>query len=96
VYSGEPQHPDTPTLYPPVPNPFNSVTTVRYYLPIVSKVRLNLFDVNGRLIAELVDGYRIRGQHSVGVDGSDLVSGLYLVRMESDYNIQIRKALLIK
>jgi len=96
VYSGEPQHPDTPTLYPPVPNPFNSVTTVRYYLPIVSKVRLNLFDVNGRLIAELVDGYRIRGQHSVGVDGSDLVSGVYFVRMETNEKVLAQKILLIR
>ncbi len=96
VHSDEPQHPDTPTLYPPVPNPFNSVTTVRYYLPIVSKVRLNLFDVNGRLIAELVDGYRIRGQHSVGVDGSDLVSGVYFVRMETNEKVLAQKILLIR
>ncbi len=96
IYSDEPRHPDTPTLYPPMPNPFNSTTTVRYYLPTASQVRLSLFDVNGRLVESLVGGYRTRGQHSVSVDGSDLVSGVYFVRMAMERNIAVEKILLIR
>ncbi len=96
VYSGEPQHPDTPTLYPPVPNPFNSTTTVRYYLPTGSQVSLSLFDVNGRLVDTLVHGYRIAGQHSVSVDGSDLVSGVYFIRLNTGGSVENQKLLLLR
>jgi len=91
IYPDDPRHPDTPTLFSPVPNPFNSVTTVKYYLPTASQVRLSLFDVQGRLVKNLVDGYRIAGQNSTTIEGSDLVSGVFLVRMSVTDNVLIQK-----
>ena len=88
--------PNTMTLYPPAPNPFNSVTTVRYYLPTASDVKLSLFDVNGRLVMDLVDGHRAVGEHSVVIDGNELVSGVYFVRMGTGAQFTTRKLLLLK
>jgi len=96
VHSNEPRHPDTPTLFPPVPNPFNSVTTVRYYLPTTLQVRLSLFDVNGRLVAELVDGYRTAGEHNYALRANELSSGLYFLSLQIEGQIETRKVLLIR
>ena len=96
VYSDDPRHPDTPVLYPAVPNPFNSTTTVRYYLPTGSQVRLSLFDVQGRLVVRLVNRFRTVGEHLVVIEGNDLVSGVYFVRMVADDFNNIRKIVLIQ
>ena len=96
IHTDAPRHPDTATLYPPTPNPFNSVTTVRYYLPTASDVKLSLFDVNGRLVMELVDGYRTIGEHAAVIDGSGLVSGVYFVRMIATDPVKSQKVLLLK
>jgi len=96
VYDDEPRHPDTPTLYPPVPNPFNSVTTVRYYLPTTSQINLSLFDVNGRFVAELVDGRRTAGEHNLTLNAGELSSGLYFLRLQVEGQIETRKVLLIR
>ncbi len=88
--------PDIPTLYPPSPNPFNSQTTIRYALPASGQVRLELFDINGRLVTELVNQQQIAGWHDVVVDGSELVSGMYLVRMTTRQQTQTQRVLLLR
>jgi hypothetical protein len=60
------------------PNPFNPTTTINFTLPLSVKVNLTVYDVNGRELASLVNGYREAGTHEVTFDGSQLASGVYL------------------
>ena len=73
--------PPPATLHPAAPNPFNPRTTIRYDLPAAGHVELALFDLRGRLVRQLAAGERQAGAHAVLLDGGDLASGVYLVRL---------------
>ncbi len=66
------------------PNPFRASTTVRYRLPAAGRVRVDLIDVRGRVVAGLVDGERTVGEHTVAVPGRGLAAGVYHVRVRMD------------
>ncbi|MBU0520362.1 T9SS type A sorting domain-containing protein [bacterium] len=60
------------------PNPFNPTTSLQYSIPAGGFVSMKVFDVMGREVAKLVDGYRDAGIHHVGWDASNMASGVYL------------------
>lgn len=60
------------------PNPFNPITRISYSLPEPAKVSLNVYDVSGRLVSTLTEGWRDAGTHEVTFDGSELASGVYV------------------
>jgi len=80
------------------PNPFNSYTTISYSLPVQSHISLQVFNTRGQLLDILVDGNASAGIHSIVWDGSELVSGVYLLRMIDNSGIRrvIKKVTLIK
>jgi parallel beta-helix repeat protein len=78
------------------PNPFNPTTSISYGLPVAVRISLKVFDVSGRLVATLADGWQDAGMHQVTFDGSKLASGLYFVQMRAaDFN-SVNKMMLIK
>jgi hypothetical protein len=89
-------------LYQNVPNPFNPTTVIRYDVPEAgTHVTLQVFDVQGRLIATLVDGVQTAGRMTATWDGTDrrggrVASGIYFCRMIAGNFVQARKMLLIK
>jgi hypothetical protein len=88
--------PDTPTLYPPSPNPFNSKVTLRYFLPTSDYVKMELFDLTGRLITSIFEGEQSAGTYEVVHNGDDMVSGVYFVRLTVKDKVNTCKALLLK
>jgi len=78
------------------PNPFNPTTTLSFTLPEVSLVTLKVFDVNGRQVANLVNGWRNMGTHEVTFDASNLPSGVYLYRLSAGHHSATGKMMLIK
>jgi hypothetical protein len=83
------------------PNPFNPTTHILYSLPKASHVRLAVFDINGRTVAILADGFRSAGAHaqvweSVDANGRPLASGVYLCRLEADSFAQMRRMALVR
>jgi hypothetical protein len=78
------------------PNPFNPTTTISFTLPEVSRVTLNVYDVAGRQVAQLVNGTREAGSHEVIFDGSNLASGLYLYTLTAGSHSATGKMMLIK
>ena len=69
----------------PRPNPVAGATTFAFDLPKPSRVSLDLFDLNGRRLARLVDGDQPAGRHQVSwsprdADGRRLAAGLYFAR----------------
>jgi hypothetical protein len=78
------------------PNPFNPVTRIRYDLPEAVRVSLQVYDIGGRRIAELANGWREAGSHEVSFDASRLPSGVYVVRLEAGDFSAAEKVVLMK
>ena len=82
------------------PNPFNSSTTITFTVQQASQpVRLTIYDLQGRLVADLLAGRMPApraGDHKVVWDAGDLGSGVYLVRLGAGTHTVIRKMLLIR
>jgi len=88
--------PDDYAITSAYPNPFNSTLRVGYALPEAADVKLNVYDLSGRLVAELVSGRAQAGVHTVVFDGSGLASGLYLLRYEAAGHTSQMKVALVK
>jgi len=68
------------------PNPFSGGTTIQLAMPRAMRAQIAIFDVSGRLVAQLADERFGAGLHSISWDGSDrrgrvLASGIYFVRV---------------
>jgi hypothetical protein len=66
------------------PNPFNPTTVLSFHLQDASRVNLTVYDLSGRKVTELVNGWRDAGVHEVTFDGSDLTSGIYVYHLETE------------
>jgi ligand-binding sensor domain-containing protein len=78
------------------PNPFNPSTVVSYRLPVVSNVKLAIYDLLGREVAVLVDEIKKAGTYEVRFDGSHLASGVYFYRIQAEGFTKARRLLLLK
>lgn len=90
------QAPSTFALEGAYPNPFNPTTQIRYSLPEVSAVRLQVFDLMGRTVATLIDGTQQAGHYAATFNATDLASGTYLYRLEAGRFAQVGKMVLMK
>ncbi|MBN1782556.1 family 43 glycosylhydrolase [bacterium] len=63
------------------PNPFNPVTHIRYAIPGNGRVSLKVFDLLGREVATLFEGFRLQGDYEAELNGENLASGMYLCRL---------------
>ena len=84
------------TLHQNYPNPFNPSTSIRYTLPEAGPVHLEVFDITGRRVAVLSDQVMSAGSHTIAFDAAGLAGGVYLYRLSSSGQTQVRKMLLIK
>jgi len=88
--------PDDYAITSAYPNPFNSMLRVGYSLPEAADVVLNVYDLSGRLVAELVSGRIQAGVHTVVFDGSGLASGVYMLLYEAAGHTSQMKVALVK
>ncbi|MDP8238144.1 MAG: T9SS type A sorting domain-containing protein [Candidatus Hatepunaea meridiana] len=78
------------------PDPFNSMTTIQYTVPVDIQIELNLYDITGRLVKELATKQAVAGTHSVLIDAETLAAGSYIVRLEAEHVKLERKIHLVK
>ena len=78
------------------PNPFNPITEIAYSLREAGSVKLVVYDMLGREVDMLVDGYRAAGRYNVSFDARNLAAGLYFYRLETDEFRVTRKMALMK
>ena len=83
------------------PNPFNPVTTINYDLPQEGTVRLIIYDVMGREVTRLVNGFTPAGYHSVRWNaknqmGESVSAGVYFYHLQSGNFIKTQKMVLLK
>ena len=83
------------------PNPFNPMTTISFSLPARGPVRLQVFDVRGRLVRTLLDEIRPEGEQQVTWDGCDdhekpAAAGVYLYRLTAGSAVLQEKMTIVK
>tara|TARA_B100000686_G_C16306193_1_gene720956 strand:- start:234 stop:716 length:483 start_codon:yes stop_codon:yes gene_type:complete len=84
------------------PNPFNPSTTINFTVPTnLSDVKINVFDINGKLINTLVDASFTSGTYSVVWNGNDMSgntvsAGIYMYNLTSGETSITNKMILIK
>jgi hypothetical protein len=83
------------------PNPFNSSTTIYYYVSMLAHVTLSVYDILGEKINTLVDEKKRAGEYNAywnGKDrqGNDVSSGIYFCHLKIDDYLSSRKMLLLK
>ena len=88
--------PETIILHQNYPNPFNPSTVIQYEIPRASQIKLEVYDLLGRKVAELENGIKAAGTYQVQFDASQLSSGIYVYRLESEKSVISKKMLLIK
>jgi parallel beta-helix repeat protein len=92
----DPFAPERLTLLQNYPNPFNSQTRIGFFLSQSRDVDLTIYDLLGRKIQTLIDGYREAGVHIINFNASDLPSGVYFYRLKAGDFIGTRRMLLLK
>ncbi len=88
--------PDKPMLYQNYPNPFNPVTEINFSLVKNGHVKLVVYDMLGRIVANLVNETRQAGAYTEKFDGANLASGIYIYKIETAGFEQSKKMVLIK
>ena len=81
------------------PNPFNPVTTIGFTIPTAETkpvVSLQIFNLQGKLVEELLNQQLEAGYHSVVWDATNFSSGVYFARLQANEFSQTQKLLLLK
>jgi hypothetical protein len=90
---------DTPTmtaLLGNYPNPFNPSTVIGYQLSVAGETTIRVYDLLGREVAVLVNGFQTPGRYEVSFHAGHLSSGVYLIRMQAGTQSFTRKMMLVK
>jgi predicted esterase len=83
-------------LHQNYPNPFNPTTTISYELPKSSFVKLSIYNINGRLVATLVNEKKNAGYYSVEWNVEKVSSGIYFYQINAGDFTSTGKCLLLK
>ena len=99
----QPVVPDLPLVawsHKPWPNPFNPLVNARFALSRGAVVQADIYDLTGKLVAVLADGWFEAGDHALQWDGRKsgrpVGAGVYLLRINTPENILLHKVMLIK
>ncbi|SMO38346.1 Por secretion system C-terminal sorting domain-containing protein [Gracilimonas mengyeensis] len=84
------------TLAQNYPNPFNPTTNIRYSVPELTDVRLEIYDLLGRKVQTLVNSKQSAGWYVYDWNASHLASGIYFYRLQAGKHVQTKKLTLIK
>ena len=83
------------------PNPFNPTTTLTYSLPETEYVKLNIYNMNGQIISELVNEIQTPGTYFLNWDATDkqgksVSAGVYFYKIETETFSDVKKMVLVK
>ncbi|MDD5528737.1 MAG: T9SS type A sorting domain-containing protein [bacterium] len=65
------------------PNPFRNKTTIKYQIPLTSKVSLMLYDLTGRCVKTLVDEEQLPGYYKAELNSKDYPTGIYFAKFSA-------------
>jgi len=91
-----PSVPESLTLSPVFPNPFNSIAKFTYTLRNPGQVALNLIDMKGRTAFKLSDTYTPAGTHTGTLNADVLPAGMYYLQLSNSAGIKITPVTILK
>ena len=94
--SSTPELPESIMLESAYPNPFNPSTTLSFSIPYDMVVDLSVYDVSGRVVANLVSGMQSADRYNIEWDAGNFSSGVYFVKLMAGSDIRTQKIMLIK
>ncbi|CAN5523947.1 hypothetical protein BH10BAC5_BH10BAC5_23400 [soil metagenome] len=78
------------------PNPFNPTTKINFDVPADSKIRLEVFDITGRSVAVLFDGFKNAGYYTLDFNASSFSSGTIFYKLDAGEVHILKRMMLIK
>jgi subtilisin-like proprotein convertase family protein len=90
------QTPYTYELAQNYPNPFNPSTSIKYSVALDNITKLVVYDITGREVSTLINGFKKAGNYEITFDASKLASGVYFYKLESGSYTETKKMMLIK
>lgn len=96
ISQNETEIPQKYSLLQNYPNPFNPVTNIKFTLPKSSFVNLVVYDITGKIAAELVKQNMNAGSYGAEFDASHLSTGVYFYRITADEFTDVKKMVLVK
>jgi hypothetical protein len=83
------------------PNPFNPTTNIKYTIPREGNVKIEVYDITGKLVNTLVNQSMNSGSYNVTWDGKNtlgqnVVSGIYLYRIQANDFVAVKKMIMLK
>jgi photosystem II stability/assembly factor-like uncharacterized protein len=96
IKSNENEVPEIYQLWQNFPNPFNSVTNIKFKIANPVKAKIVIYDILGSEIAILVDEYKSAGNYVVKFNANGLASGVYIYRLITESVILTKKFVLMK
>ncbi|HEX2786796.1 MAG TPA: choice-of-anchor J domain-containing protein [Ignavibacteria bacterium] len=88
--------PETYELAQNFPNPFNPGTEITFSLPEASNVSLKVYDVTGKEVSVLANGFHQRGRYHVTFNGNNFASGIYFYKLVTPKFTHTKKMVLKK
>ncbi|MBC8527090.1 MAG: T9SS type A sorting domain-containing protein, partial [Candidatus Cloacimonetes bacterium] len=88
--------PDKFALYPNYPNPFRNHTTISYALPEATNVKIQIYNIRGQLVTELVNGFETAGRKKIVWNTEGYANGIYFCNISTEKNNEKIKLLLLR
>ena len=88
--------PNNFSLHQNYPNPFNPTTNIKFEIPQSDFINLSVYDLNGKLIEEIVNENISAGTYEVKFSAKNLSSGIYCYRLKSTSFTEMKKMILVK
>jgi len=82
-------------LLPAYPNPFNPRTVIRLHYAVGSNTVINIYNTQGVLVDQLINGFIETGYHELTWNASGMPSGVYIVKMHAGEFVNSQKIVLI-
>jgi hypothetical protein len=89
-------NPQSFILYNNYPNPFNPLTTIKFYLDSAGPIRLEIYNIKGQIIDVLAKRDFTSGEHTITWKGSNQPSGTYFYKLSTDFFSESKKMILLK
>ena len=83
-------------LYTNYPNPFSFSTSVMYYIPRSTKVKIQIYNLRGQIVETLLNEEKPAGYHTVEWDSEDMRTGVYFFKLSTKDNTFINKMILMR
>jgi hypothetical protein len=94
--SNNPEYPKTFKLYQNYPNPFNPTTTIEFSIPKTEQVTLRIYNLLGQEVTTLVSEKLTPGEYIYTWNASQLASGIYLYKLQTESYSSTKKLILLR